>query len=74
MEPLFDRLASVRAPTLVIAGAHDDRGRPRAEQVARGISGARLAIIADAGHTPHEEQPVAFRRLALDFLLEDPAA
>ena len=74
MEPLFDRLATVGAPTLIIAGALDDRGRSRAEQVARGIPGARLEIIDNAGHTPHEEQPAAFRRLALDFLLEDPAA
>jgi 2-succinyl-6-hydroxy-2,4-cyclohexadiene-1-carboxylate synthase len=74
MEPLHDRLASVGAPTLVIAGALDDRGRPRAEQIARGIPGARLEIIDNAGHTPHEERPAAFRHLALDFLLEDPAA
>lgn len=74
MEPLFDRLAAVTAPTLVIAGALDDRGRPRAQQVARGIPGARLEIIDNAGHTPHEEQPAVFRRLALDFLQEVPAA
>ena len=74
MEPLFDRLAAVQARTLVIAGALDDRGRPRAERVARGIPGARLEIVDGAGHTPHEEQPAAFRRLALDFLQEDPAA
>ncbi len=73
MEPLFDRLDTVAAPTLVIAGALDDRGRPRAERVARGIPGARLEIIDHAGHTPHEEQPRAFRRLALDFLQEVPA-
>ena len=74
MVPLFDLLAAVGAPTLVIAGAFDDRGRPRAEQVARGIPGARLEIIANAGHTPHEEQPAAFRSIALDFLQEDPTA
>jgi 2-succinyl-6-hydroxy-2,4-cyclohexadiene-1-carboxylate synthase len=74
MEPLFDRLAEVSAPTLVIAGALDDRGRPRAEQVADGIPTARLAVVAGAGHTPHDERPIAFRRLALDFLQEDRAA
>jgi 2-succinyl-6-hydroxy-2,4-cyclohexadiene-1-carboxylate synthase len=73
MEPLFGYLEDVTAPTLVIAGALDDRGRPRAGEVARGIPGARLEIIDDAGHTPHEEQPSVFRRLALDFLQEDPA-
>ncbi len=74
MEPLFDYLPDVIARTLVIAGALDDRGRPRAEQVANGIPAARLAIIDNAGHTPHEEQPAEFRRLALDFLQEAPAA
>ena len=33
-----------------------------------------IAVVDGAGHTPHEEQPLAFRRLALAFLEEDPAA
>lgn len=74
MEPLHGRLASVRAPTLVIAGALDATGRDRAALVARGIPGARLAVVEGAGHAPHLEQPAAFRRLALDFLQEDLAA
>ena len=73
MEPLADRLGEVRAPTLVIAGALDDRARPRAESVAAGIPGARLAIVDGSGHTPHDERPARFRRLALDFLQEDAA-
>jgi 2-succinyl-6-hydroxy-2,4-cyclohexadiene-1-carboxylate synthase len=74
MEPLHDRLPEVAAATLVIAGALDTVGRPRAEQVAAGIPGARLEIIEDAGHTPHDEQPEAFARLVSAFLQEDPAA
>jgi 2-succinyl-6-hydroxy-2,4-cyclohexadiene-1-carboxylate synthase len=74
MAPLHDRLAAVRAPTLVIAGALDPAGRARAETVASGVPGARVAILDGAGHTPHEERPLRFRRLALDFLQEDPAA
>ena len=73
MEPLHDRLAGIIAPTLVLAGALDP-ARPRAEQVAAAIPGARLAVVAGAGHTPHLERPAAFRRLALDFLQEDAAA
>ena len=73
MEPLADRLGEVRAPTLVIAGAAR-RSRPtRAESVAAGIPGARLAIVDGSGHTPHDERPARFRRLALDFLQEDAA-
>jgi 2-succinyl-6-hydroxy-2,4-cyclohexadiene-1-carboxylate synthase len=74
MEPLHRHLAGIGAPTLVIAGSLDVRGGPRAAEVARGIPAATLAIVSDAGHTPHEEQPRAFRRLVLDFLKEAPAA
>lgn len=74
MVPLHDRLGEIAIPTLVVTGALDERGRPRAEAVARGIPGARFAIIDGAGHTPHLEQPARFRRLALEFLQEDPAA
>jgi 2-succinyl-6-hydroxy-2,4-cyclohexadiene-1-carboxylate synthase len=74
MEPLFDRLALVTAPTLVLAGALDDAGRPRAARAAAGIPGARLVVVDGAGHTPHDEQPDAFRTHVLDFLEEDPAA
>ncbi|MEX1171314.1 MAG: alpha/beta fold hydrolase [Chloroflexota bacterium] len=74
MEPLHDRLGAVTAPTLVLAGALDPIGRPRAERVAAGIPGARLVVVDGAGHAPHLEQPVLFRRLALDFLQEEPAA
>jgi 2-succinyl-6-hydroxy-2,4-cyclohexadiene-1-carboxylate synthase len=70
MEPLHDRLAAVRAPTLVIEGARDDVARARIAQIAAGIPGARLAVVDGAGHTPHDERPLAFRRLALDFLQE----
>jgi 2-succinyl-6-hydroxy-2,4-cyclohexadiene-1-carboxylate synthase len=74
MEPLVDRLAAVAAPTLVLAGALDDRGRPRAEQVADPIPHARLVVVDGAGHSPHDEQPRRFRRLVLDFLQEELAA
>jgi pimeloyl-ACP methyl ester carboxylesterase len=69
MEPLHDRLALVVAPTLVIAGA-DDPARPRAEEVAAGIPGARLALVPRAGHAPHLERPDRFHALVLDFLTE----
>lgn len=74
MQPLHDRLAEVRVPTLVIAGNLDPTGRARAAAVAAGIPGARLEIIADAGHAPHLETPARFRSLALAFLKEDSAA
>ncbi len=71
MEPLHDRLREVAAPTLVIGGMLDPAGRARAEEVVRGIRGARLVLLEGVGHTPHLESPDAFGRLVLDFTEED---
>ncbi len=73
MEPLHDRLADVRIPTLVVAGALDAIGCPRAAGIAAAIPDARFHAVDLAGHAPHLENPAAFRRLVLSFLLEDPA-
>ena len=73
MEPLHDRLREISSPTLVIVGS-DDPARDRAEAVAAGIPGARLAVIDGAGHAPHLEAPAAFNRLVLDFVSEEHVA
>ena len=74
MEPLHDRLADVRTPTLVITGSLDPIGLARAESVAAGIPGARLETVPGAGHTPHLETPRVFRHLVTAFLQEETAA
>ena len=61
-------LARIRTPTLVVAGA-DDQVTPvaLAEELARGIAGARLEVIAQAGHQAPLEQSESFNRLVTDF-------
>jgi 2-succinyl-6-hydroxy-2,4-cyclohexadiene-1-carboxylate synthase len=73
MEPLHGRLSEISSPTLVIVGA-DDPARDRAEAVAAGIPGARLATVPGAGHAPHLEAPASFNRLVLDFVSEEHVA
>lgn len=68
MEPLHDRLPSVTAPTLVVAGALDEAGSERARGIAAGIPGARLAIMEGVGHAPHREAPERFASLLLEFI------
>ena len=68
--PLHDRLPQLRIPTLLIAGAFDPAYCAHAREMSTLIPGARLAIVPDAGHAVHLEQPDAFCRLVLDFLDE----
>lgn len=62
-------LSAIRAPTLVIAGS-DDAGTPVAmsEAIAKGIPGAKLAVIQGAAHLSAVEKPDEFARLLSDFL------
>jgi len=63
-----DLLARVRVPTLVVAGS-DDQITPvaQSEDLARGIAGARLEVIAQAGHQAPLEQTAMFNRLVTEF-------
>ncbi|NDU71318.1 alpha/beta fold hydrolase [Actinomadura sp. DSM 109109] len=53
------RLAGIRAPTLVVAGARDRPTPPRghADRLAAGIPGARLTVVEGAGHLANAERP-----------------
>ena len=73
MEPLQRRLARVKAPTLVVTGALDEVGRPRAEALAAAIPEAWVAIVEGVGHAPHREDPDTFAALLLDFVARRPA-
>lgn len=62
-------LAAIRCPTLVIVGDGDVLTPPeRAEEIANGISGARLSVIRDSGHLSTLEQPAAVTRSMVEFL------
>jgi 3-oxoadipate enol-lactonase len=54
-----ERLAEIRAPALVVAGAQDGPTPPRghADRLAAGIPGARLTVVEGAGHLANAERP-----------------
>jgi 3-oxoadipate enol-lactonase len=58
-------------PTHVVVG-DEDRLTPPAisREMARRIPGARLSLIQGAGHLSNIEQPEAFNREVLAFLME----
>ncbi|MBA3847651.1 MAG: alpha/beta fold hydrolase [Planctomycetes bacterium] len=68
MPNLWDRLGAVRAPTLLIAGAADQRYCEVMADMAKAMPDARLAVVPDAGHAIHREQAAAVRELVLGFV------
>lgn len=65
-------LPRVAVPTLVAVGAQDALTPPEfAREIAAGIPGARLEIIADCGHLPTMERPAEATALMRDFLSAD---
>lgn len=53
-----DSLSTIHCPTVVIVGDGDEMTPPKvAEEIAEGIAGARLVVIADCGHLTTLERP-----------------
>jgi pimeloyl-ACP methyl ester carboxylesterase len=66
---LKKRLPRIKAPTLIVWGEEDRFASPAyAQDFAAGIAGAKVRIIAGAGHTPQVEQRAETSRAVLDFL------
>jgi 3-oxoadipate enol-lactonase len=64
-----DRLAEIRIPTLVLAGAQDSSTPPARMQMYKdGIAGAKMEVLQEAGHFPNVEQPEAFNGTLRVFL------
>ena len=67
-----DLLARIGAPTLVIAGRHDQATPLAAAQFIHArIAGAALSVL-DAAHISNVEQPVPFADAVLEFLAHQP--
>jgi pimeloyl-ACP methyl ester carboxylesterase len=61
-------LETIAVPTLVICGANDAIAPPDlSREIAAGIPGARLEIVADAGHVTNADQPARFNELLRTF-------
>ena len=64
----LDRMAHVRAPTLVMVGEQDGPFLDGSRALARTIPGAELAVIPEAGHSPQREAPDAWWEAFSRFL------
>jgi 3-oxoadipate enol-lactonase len=63
------RPESIATPVLVITGAHDIARRIKsADLLAQRLACAERAVVADAGHLPNLDNPVAYNNLVRAFL------
>ena len=66
---LLGACRDLRAPVLLVDGAHDIRPRRAVDSLERALPAARRVVLADAGHLPWVEQPAAFHAAIARFLL-----
>jgi 2-succinyl-6-hydroxy-2,4-cyclohexadiene-1-carboxylate synthase len=67
-ESLWDRLAWLYVPTLLIAGELDAKYCALASQMATALPNAQAVIMPGVGHAVHLEQPQSFAKNVLEFL------
>ncbi len=69
VEEEVNMLAQVHKPILIVHG-REDKAIPldRSEKLSRLWKESELVVFEKAGHSPHEEYPEEFNRIAIDFL------
>lgn len=67
-EPLWDRIRDLRMPVLLVAGSADPRYGTACAAMAKAMPRAQVAMIADAGHAVHREQPASLLGVLQSFL------
>lgn len=63
-----EEMTRVQAPTLVLCGRRDLANVRAARQLAAGIDGAQLELVAGVGHVWNETHPELFARNVTEFL------
>jgi pimeloyl-ACP methyl ester carboxylesterase len=61
-------LGTIKCPTIMIVGASDQLTPPaHADEIAKGIPGAKLVTLAGSGHMSPMEKPEEVTKLLIDF-------
>jgi 2-succinyl-6-hydroxy-2,4-cyclohexadiene-1-carboxylate synthase len=66
--PLWSRLPELHAPVQLIVGHRDGRYRSIGERMRALLPQAKLAVVRDAGHTVHLDQPQRFADLVVNAI------
>ena len=68
MDPFWFELGRLSIPVLALAGLRDERYTAAARRIAREAPNATAAVVLEAGHAAHLQQPVEVARLLVEFL------
>jgi 2-succinyl-6-hydroxy-2,4-cyclohexadiene-1-carboxylate synthase len=68
LAPVWHELRTLELPLLAIAGARDDGYSAAAKRIARVAPNGRAAIVEEAGHAAHLQQPDVVAGLITEFL------
>jgi proline iminopeptidase len=63
-----DRLSSIKVPTLITVGDHDECAPSLSEEMNKAIPGSKLVVLPKSGHMTFVDQPDMFIRTVNDFL------
>jgi len=63
-----DRLSSIKVPTLIIVGDHDESDPVMSKEMNAKIPGSKLVIVPKSGHMTFVDQPDLFIKTVSDFV------
>jgi proline iminopeptidase len=63
-----ERLSSIKVPTLIVVGEHDESDPALSQVMHEKIAGSKLAIMPNSGHMTFVDQPERFIRTVDEFL------
>lgn len=63
-----DRLATIKVPTLLLVGDHDECDPSMSKVMQAKIAGSKLVILPESGHMTFVDQPVLFEKSVEEFL------
>lgn len=67
-----DKLASIKVPTLITAGDHDECEPSQSREMQEKITGSQLVIFPQSGHMTFVDQPALFIKTIAGFLTPTP--
>jgi proline iminopeptidase len=63
-----DKLPSIKVPTLIIVGDHDESDPAMSKQMHEKIGGSKLTILPRSGHMTFVDQPALFLKTVTEFV------